>query len=173
MPKPVGLDVRLGRKKAPTRMCRGLSLLAPWLPATRKTHDMSGCQPGRPRTGTNLRDGKNLQAVECHLDHTPTKCAAPDFRPPRTSPDDFSARVAGRHPVLPRWVLAPTHRVSPASWTASRCQRDQVQRFPPSLMNYCVGFAAALWIPRLALRVYRFRVSRGQDSKAPLYRPVP
>lgn len=99
--------------------------------------------------------------------------AAPDFRPSRTSPDDFSARGAGparsacalRRPLLVA--------VSPASWTASRCQRDQVQRFPPSLTNYCIGFAAALWIPRLALRAHRCRVSGGRDSKAPPYCPVP
>lgn len=40
---------------------------------------MSGCQPGRPRTGANLRDGKNLQAVECHPDHAPTNVPPPTF----------------------------------------------------------------------------------------------
>lgn len=67
------------REKTPTRKCRGFSLLNPWLPATRKTQDMSGCQPRRPRTGANRCDGENLQAVECHLDHAPTRVPPSTF----------------------------------------------------------------------------------------------
>jgi hypothetical protein len=81
VPTPVRLDLRAGEKgkKAPTHVSGPLVTQSRGCSPRRKTQNMPGCQPERPRAGANPHDGKNLQAVECHPDQTSTNVPPPTF----------------------------------------------------------------------------------------------
>ena len=160
-------DLPLGTRNAPTPVCRGFSLLDSWLQTTSESQDMSGCQPGHPRTGANLRDGENLQAVECHLDHAPTNVPPPTFDLHELRQMIF--QLVWLADIALARCVDPYLSSLPRFLDCLALPRDQGQRFPPSLTNYFAGFAAALWIPRLALRAHRLpRVGGTRFQSSPV-----